>query len=206
MPKRRYVGSMFNQKYFEGYKKRIVIDEDGNQKIEFVYEGTYYHLDADERTWKRKKLLILAQIILCIAAVVLAMAWNSAVNGIKWLVALQVLLFFSLLGLLLCGCFRLGAKYRMTQYEYRMSVVSVREFALLSVIFAALLLLAVPSVLIARDLFLPSETVQLLAYLAVSGMLIWMFFSVKGERYIEEESHDMPHGVDITNDFAQEEE
>ena len=47
-------GSLFNQKYFDGYTRRITL-RDERLRSQFVYEGTVYTPRAGAPAWRRAK-------------------------------------------------------------------------------------------------------------------------------------------------------
>lgn len=195
-------GGLFNQKYFEGFQKRIVLDTHQRRRVEYVYEGMYYQLDATDRMWRWRKTLCVLLTVLSTAGLILLMTLNTAANGLPVVIVTQVLLLLCLLGCLWCAGVRAVAGRRMIRWEYRMAAVSLKELAAVGlVIFIVVLLLSLLPPLRGMVPWSGREGLCAAGYLGSAVPLVGLLRLTRQERYVTEESQDMPTlGVDITND------
>lgn len=192
----------FRENYFQDHSRKIVLGEDGNPRVEYVYEGIYYTLDATERQWKRSKLQYGLLTVAGAFSLISAMMTDTPGNYIKdmsMLQALSLLLFFGA-GV---GVFnRLTAPRNMTKWEHRMGVATLREFSLLLLMsLGALTADGIISALTGR-IALDGTVIFLWLKIILSFVLVLIQYRLlKREVYLERFSDDLPHGIDITNDF-----
>lgn len=192
----------FREKYYQDHSRKIVLGADGNPKVEYVYEGIYYTLDASDAQWKRSKAvypLLTAAGAVCLLSVMLTPTPGNYIKDIVLLQAVSMLLFFG--GAI--GAFnRITAPRHMTKWEYRMGAATLREFALLLLMALGLLMAdEVVSVIIGR-IALDGTVIALWLKLALCFALVLVQYrKLKQETYLEQESDDLPSGIDITNDF-----
>lgn len=192
----------FRENYFQDHSRKIVLGENGNPHVEYVYEGIYYTLDGTDAQWKRNKVLCLLLTVAgaaCLLSVMLTETPGNHMKDLALLQALSLLLFFGA-GV---GVFnRITAPRHMTKWEYRMGVATLREFSLLLLMSLGVLITdEVISAVFGR--FVPDSIVILLWTKTVLcfGLILIQYRLLKKETYLERISDDLPHGVDITNDF-----
>lgn len=199
----KHTGSLFNQKYFEGYRRCITMDENGHMRVEFVYEGLY-HIPKMERgaRLRHKALFVLlpaAGLLLMIAG----MTRRTAGNALGYMTLMQVFGLFMLALSLVCGIVRAFAGSRLTEWEYRMGVLSVKELNLVGFLVTGFLA-AAELVLIARGQAgrVSDEALSCALYALLSGAQFFALRTVMRERYEAEESQDLLEGVDVTPDVT----
>ncbi|MCD7835015.1 MAG: hypothetical protein LUH00_13690 [Lachnospiraceae bacterium] len=188
--------------YFKGYSRKVVMDENMEMHSEYVYEGTYYTMDCPDNVWIRRKGRVLILFLLAAVTLIWGMMGAAEANARKGIVFLQAASLLLLLGTAICVCCRLSAGRKMTDWEYRMSVVSIREFALMDMLALGAAAAAVGcGVLFGLFAFSMAEVTLFLKLVAGAAFSWILMREVKKEVYREEISQDLPHGVDMTNDF-----
>lgn len=192
----------FRDRYFEGYARKIVLDDGGNARIEYVYEGTYYTALCTDRAWIRQKVLYLLLVAATAGGQIAAMAAASGINRIKWITAIQAgeLLLLLMLGV---GAFsRVTAPRNMTRWEFRTAVQTLRECSVLYLCLQAVLLAAAVLLVAAGMVSLDGQLLSFFGCTLLSAcMALLLHRNVKKEQYRQELSDDVPHGTDITGDF-----
>lgn len=192
----------FRDSYYQDHSRKIVLGGNGNPKVEYVYEGLYHTLDGTDRQWKQSKLNCTVLTVAAAACLVWAMQMETYGNFLKdiaMLQAISLLLFFGT-GV---GVFnRMTAPRHMTQWEYRMSVATIREFSLLLIMSLGILLTDEALSLITGRIPFDLSAALLCLKLAFCFFLISLQYRMlKKESYLGTFSDDLPHGIDITNDF-----
>lgn len=192
----------FRDSYYQDHSRKIVLGADGNPHVEYVYEGIYYTLDGSDRRWRLGKLLHLALTTGAAAVLLSVMLTETPGNHRTDITLLQVICLFLFFGAGIGVFNRLTAPRHMTRWEYRMGVATVRECsALLLLCLGALLADELVSAALGRLVF---DRTSALVCLKTALCLLLVFAQyrlVKKERYSEHASDDLPHGIDITNDF-----
>lgn len=199
--KKRITG--FRERYYEDFSRRIVLDGRGKAGVEYVYEGTYYTLAGSDRTWVIHNILPVLSAALSTLTLILAMCVDTEVNSVKAVTALQAAALLLLLALWTGVFTRLTAKRDMTLWEYRMAVKTVSECSLLfsvlqTVVFVTAMVIAVTG----KDGFNTESLLFLFLTFLSSSLLFLLFLFVRREHYLTRQSNDLPHGEDITGDFA----
>lgn len=192
----------FRNDYYQDHSRKIVLGANGNPHVEYVYEGIYYTLDGTERAWRLKKLLHLVLTGAAVYLLLSVMLTETPGNHMADITMLQVFALFLFLGVGIGVFNRLTAPRNMTKWEYRMSIVTVRECCgLLILSIGALLTDELLSVVMGRTVF-DQTNCLIWGKTALSLLLVFAQYRlVKEERYLERISDDLPHGIDITNDF-----
>lgn len=192
----------FRENYFQDHSRKIVLGENGNPRVEYVYEGIYHTLEGTDAQWKRSKCLYALLTVAGAACLLSVMLTETLGNHIKDIALLQALSLLLFLGAGVGVFNRIAAPRHMTKWEYRMGVATPREFSLLLLLSLGVLITdEVISALIGR--FVLDGTVILLwtkSTLCFVLILI-QYRLLKKETYLERISDDLPHGIDITNDF-----
>ena len=199
MEPERHSGSLFNQKYFEGFRRAITMDETGKMRVEFVYEGFYYTRSIPESLLH--KLCFLLVPALSAAGLIWAMSFRNPMNYSKGVMFFQILLLFLLSLELVCGVVRITAKEKLTHWEYRMASLSVKEISAVSIL-VSVGLIAAAAVRIAEE-----RDFALLYRGAVIYILILILQSILmtaalREKFIATESEDVLKGIDVTNELS----
>lgn len=192
----------FRDNYFQDHSRKIVLGENGNPKVEYVYEGIYHTLNASDRQWRLSKLLfplLTAAGVICLVSAMMTEVPGNHIKDLAMLQAISLLLFFGM-GV---GAFsRMTAPRHMTRWEYRMGVATLREFSLLVMLsLGALLADELISALLGRITFDAANGALWLKLAACFALVLVQYRLVKKETYLEQVSDDLPHGIDITNDF-----
>lgn len=192
----------FRDGYFQDHSRKIILGENGNPKVEYVYEGIYHTLDASDRQWRISKLLfplLTAAGVICLVSAMMTEVPGNHIKDLAMLQAVSLLLFFGM-GV---GAFcRITAPRHMTRWEYRMGVVTLREFSLLLMLsLGALLADEIISALLGRIALDGANALLWLKLAACFALALVQYRLVKKETYQEQISDDLPHGIDITNDF-----
>lgn len=192
----------FRENYFQDHSRKIVLGEDGNPKVEYVYEGIYRTLDGTDQQWKLSKLCYGFLTVAGAFSLISAMMTETPCNHIKDLALLQALSLLLYFGAGIGVFSRIMAPRRMTRWEYRMGVATLQEFSLLLLISMGILLAdGSASALTGRTVpDRPAVFVWLKIVLSFALMLV-QYRKLKKEAYLEQSSDDLPHGIDITNDF-----
>lgn len=192
----------FAQGYFQDHSRKIVLGADGVPRTEYVYEGIYYILEGTANDWRRQKLLTLLFVSSAAAMLLWAMLTPAALNRLTDILLLQVLGLFLLLALGFGAFNRLTASSRMTRWEYRMSVLTVKECSLLlALCMGTAALDGLIRLTLSSVVSTPAELAAL-AKLTGSAAAAWLSWrQICAERYTREQSDDLPSGTDITNDF-----
>ena len=193
-------GSLFSQKYFEGYKKRVVLKDNGKVTSEFVYEGTYYTYKGTGNQWARKKLFYVLMSIAYSISTCLAMSFRTPMNNARWIAFFETVSIFSILGIMGCTFLRCMTKRKMTRWEYRMTYISLKEM-----LFVALVLsVALTTIFILYPFAGKTElSVSCVACFFISSLIALITgVSLRHEKYLQEESNDLVNGIDITNDYT----
>lgn len=200
--KQKKLFQSFRDNYYQDYSRKIVQGADEKAHVEYVYEGIYYAQDVLDRQWYLYKLCYMVLTVLGAAALLSAMCMETTGNYLKDMTMLQAVSLFLFLGAGVGACSRLAAPRRMTRWEYRMGVVSLREFSQLLVLCLSILLAdGLVSGVSGRLLFDRTGVIFLIRQavcLLVAGI---QYRFIKNEHYLEQVSEDLPHGIDITNDF-----
>lgn len=192
----------FRENYYQDHSRKIVLGENGNPHVEYVYEGIYHTLNGSDQQWKKSKLLytlLTAAGGLCFLSVMGTETPGNHLKDVAFLQAVALLLFFgSCIGVFS----RLTAPRHMTVWEYRMGVATLREFSLLLLI-SLVLLIADEGISLLVGRITPDGTVAVLCLKLVScfALVLVQYKMLRKERYLEQISDDLPHGIDITNDF-----
>lgn len=195
--------SSFRDSYFQDHARKIVLGADGNPHVEYVYEGIYYTLGDTDRRWFLRKLGCFAMSAASAGLLLSAMMTDTALNRMADILILQVLALFSFLGLGVGVVNRLTAPRRMTKWEYRMGVVTLKECSLLLVLILGCMLAdGVLSVLLGRIVWESTCAVALGKMLSCLLVVLVQYRLVRTEAYRQEISEDLPSGIDITNDFG----
>ena len=193
-------GSLFNQKYFEGYRRAITMDDSGRMRVEFVYEGIYYTRVIPESM--QHKLLFVLIPVLSLIGIIWVMSERIPMNYSKGVLFAQVLLLF-MLGLnLVCGIVRLLSSKKLTRWEYRLGVISVKEISLIGALASSSLaitaLIRVFSAIDSWKLVGRGLTV----YFIVSVLQLLLLKIVSAEKYHQDESRDILKGIDVTDELS----
>lgn len=192
----------FRESYYQDHSRKIVLGADGNPRVEYVYEGIYHTMDCTESKWVRTKLAYTSLTAAGAACLLWAMLTETPGNYLKDIAMLQALSLLLFFGAGVGAFNRITAPRHMTKWEYRMGVATLREFSLLILVFLGVLLAdEVISVLMGRILL---EGTALLLWLKVAlslSLILIQYRLLKKETYLERISDDLPHGIDITNDF-----
>lgn len=195
----KHSGSLFNQKYFEGYRRAITMDESGKMRVEFVYEGIYYTRTSRESL--PHKLCFILVPLLSIVGMIWTMADRIPMNFSKGVMFFQILLLFLLFLNMICGVVRCSAKEKLTRWEYRISSLSVKEISAVCVLVSAgLFITAAARVLAGTDPFRISYR-GLSVYLLISILHGLLLLFTMREKYLETESEDILKGIDVTNEL-----
>lgn len=196
----KHSGSLFNQKYFEGYRRAITMDESGRMRVEFVYEGIYYTRTVSE-SLPHKLCFILAPLV-SIAMVIRNMSARTPMNYVKAVMFFQILLLFLLFLNLICGAVRCSAKEKLTQWEYRMSSLSVKEISAVSILVSAVLSV----VSLARMVTGPDPLMNLYkstaVYILAAVLQGFLMAAAMREKYMQTESEDVLNGIDVTQELS----
>ena len=200
MEPEKHSGSLFNQKYFEGYRRAITMDDSGRMRVEFVYEGIYYTRVIPESM--QHKLLFVLIPVLSLIGIIWVMSERIPMNYSKGILFAQVLLLF-MLGLnLMCGIVRLLSSQKLTRWEYRLGVVSVKEISLVgALVSSALAITALIRVFSATDSWKLVGR-GLTVYFTVSVLQLLLLKIVSAEKYHQDESRDILKGIDVTDELS----
>jgi hypothetical protein len=193
----------FRERYYEGFSRRIVLDGRGKAGVEYVYEGTYYILAGSDRERTVHKVIPLISVALSSLTMIGAMCIAAEANSVKAVTAMQAAALLLLLALWTGVFTRLTAKRDKTLWEYRMAVKTVSECSLLfsvlqTVVFVTAMVIAVTG----KDGFNTESLLFLFLTFLSSSLLFLLFLFVRREHYLTRQSNDLPHGEDITGDFA----
>lgn len=199
MEPEKHSGSLFNQKYFEGFRRAITMDESGKMRVEFVYEGIYYTRSVPE-SFLHKLCFILFPFISA-AGLIWTMYFRIPMNYSKCVMFFQILLLFLLFLELICGVVRCTAKEKLTHWEYRMASLSVKEISAVSALVSAGLI-AAAAVRIAKG----QDPVHLsrgaFIYILILILQSILMTAAMREKYIATESEDVLKGIDVTNELS----
>lgn len=193
------IGSLFNKKYFEGYSKKVVMDNENHLHTEFVYEGSYYQNKSTDTIKARNNAIYMSGTIVYLIILIFIMSQDNALNYLRYITLLEIILLFGSLGMISCAVIKILAKEKMTKWEYRIGVISLKEFAQISMIFT-FLLGAISFAISLSENF----TINPIFFIGTifEFFLLWMIhLFIKHEKYSETQSDDMPNGIDMTNDF-----
>lgn len=191
----------FRKHYFQGYARKITLDENNNTHVEYVYEGMYHVADCSAAQWAVRKVRLVLCCCLEAFLLITAMSLPAQGNYHTDMILLQVLALLLLLGESVGAFFRLVCTRRMTTWEYRINIKTPRECAqLAAVVLAVVWLDAAASAWLGRW-GLDELGVWLLVLTALAAAVQAVTAHCVGkETYTEEQSRDMPNGIDITND------
>lgn len=194
----------FRDRYFRDYSRKIVMDRDtGATHVEFVYEGVYYTAAMTAKNWRRRKVLLAAAVVLSAFLLLSAMTVDVPANRGTDVVLMETAVLFLLLGDGVGAVSRLMAKPRMTRQEYRMGVKTLTECSGLAAVVLVMLLLDLGVSFGLGRWPWQGELVGLrIRLVLLVSLCTGLYYAVKGERYTAEQSHDLPHGIDITDDFV----
>ncbi len=195
--------SMFNRMYFEGYRRCVTMDDAGRMRVEFVYEGVYYKPQMNRRAALGHKAACTAVPAVALAGLIAVMTLRTDGNALGYMTLAQVLCLFMLGLSLVCGAVRAAAGGRMTEWEYRMGVLSVKELNLVGLLGAAFLAIA-EIVLLARGQTASpgAEALCCAAYVLLAVVQLALLRLVGREHYDTQESEDVLKGVDVTADVT----
>lgn len=192
----------FRENYFQDHSRKIVLGEDGNPKVEYVYEGIYHTLDGTDQQWKRSKLRYSLLTVAGSLSLISAMMTETPGNHIKDLALLQALSLLLYFGAGVGIFNRITAPRHMTRWEHRMGVATLREFSLLLLISLGILLAdGAVSALTGRTVLDGTAALAWLKVVLSFALMLIQYRQLKKEVYLEQISDDLPHGIDITNDF-----
>lgn len=192
----------FRDNYFQDHSRKIVLGMDGNPRVEYVYEGIYYSLEGTDRQWNLSKLYFTLLTTGAAACLLLAMLTETPGNHMTDITVLEVISMFLLFGVGIGVFNRLTAPRQMTKWEYRMGVVTIKEFSLLLLVSLAALLLDEAVSMMTGRLAWDGTNVLLMGKLALCfALVLAQLRKARKERYQERFSDDLPNGIDITNDF-----
>ncbi len=195
--------SYFRKMYYKDYSRRIVMDHESmKSRIEYVYEGLYYSPDCPEGEWKLKKILYFLITLISAGIFIYSMSMEIPSNYLKYIAMLQSVCLFLFLGLILGGFCRLTVKKKMTIWEYRMSVPSLKELSsLLSAFIGVILLCEIITAILYREVLSSLRIGHMVMQLVCLCMTLFLAKQIKKEKYSNGKSRDLPRGIDITNDF-----
>ena len=192
----------FRENYFQDHSRKIVLGEDGKPKVEYVYEGIYHTLDGTDQQWKLSKLSHSFLTVVGAFSLISAMMTETPCNHIKELALLQALSLLLYFGAGVGIFNRIVAPRHMTRWEYRMGVATLREFSLLLLISMGILLVdGAVSALTGRMVLDAAAVFAWLKIVLSFALMLVQYRKLKAEAYLEQISDDLPHGIDITNDF-----
>lgn len=192
----------FRNQYFQDHSRRIVMDERGKMRVEYVYEGVYHIAECTAKSWRLRKVLFLAALLTSGYLLLSAMLLDVACNYCRDVVFLQCGILFCLLGSAVGTVFRMLSGSKMTKWEYRIAVNTPKECAvLITAVALALVGDVLASMAAGRWTAAPAAWEVVLRIALLAAVQLFLALWVRRERYTEEISHDLPHGVDITNDF-----
>jgi len=191
-------GSLFNQKYFDGYTRRITL-RDGRLRSQFVYEGTVYTPRAGAPAWRRAKGFCLLLWAAHTALLLAALAQKIPANRMRGVAALGAAAVLCALGLAALTALRLMTGTRLTQWEYRMAAVSLKELAGLAAVFA--LALACCAAFVPAATGTEFSPAALACALGSGAAALAEVRLLAAERYDAAPSEERPSGIDLTADF-----
>lgn len=194
----------FRDNYYDGYSRKIVIGSGNKAHIEYVYEGIYHIPQCTEGVWIKRKIIYFLLSLLTVLSHILEMCIETQLNSIKVLTALESLLLLILIALISSSLSRLTLGRRMTRWEYRMGVLTLKESSFLVFLLESVILLISVVLLFKGRIHSDGVIFSFFLFSAVSAVLAFiLFFSVRNEKYGEEISSDTTHGEDITNDYGE---
>lgn len=192
----------FRSRYFDGYSRKIVLDKKENARVEYVYEGIYHIAECSGAQWRLHKAVLLLFALLGDILLIFSMSAYVPANFCSDVLLLQVSVLFLLFANTLGAISRLSCGRKLTKWEYRMGVKTISECSLLSFfVLLALLLDEGGSFLTGRWSFDADALTAFFPLVFLAVLQLSCVFLVKKETYREEISNDLPHGIDITNDF-----
>ena len=190
-------------RFFQDHARKIVMDERGRTRVEYVYEGDYYTAELTDRQWNVRKAGLLALLLASAALLLSAMMTEIRPNHAQDVVLMEAVTLFLLLGDCVGMASRLAHGRRLQKQEYRLAVKTLTECSFLAVcVLAALLLDLAVSLLAGRWAWEPPALGFLVRVVLLLAAQLGAAVLVRRERYATQASHDMPHGIDITNDFV----
>ena len=196
-------GQSPRDRFFQDYSRKIVMDKRGKTHVEYVYEGDYYTAELTGGQWNIRKAGLLLLLLLSVALLLSAMLTELTLNHAGDVVLLEVLALFLLMGDGVGMASRLVHGRRLRKQEYRMAVKTVTECSFLAACVLAVLFLDITvSTLVGRWVWEAPVLGFLVRVLLLLAAQLGMAVLVRREHYTTQVSGDMPHGIDITNDFV----
>lgn len=176
------------------------MDDSGKMRVEFVYEGIYYTRSISE-SFLHKLLFVLIP-ALSIAGLILTMSSRIPMNYSKGVLFGQVLLLL-LLGLnLVCGMVRILSGEKLTRWEYRLSVISVKEISLVGALASlSLFITGLVRILTGRETPVMASG-GTAVYFTVTVLQLLLLIIVSSEKYFQDESRDILQGIDVTDELS----
>ncbi|MCD8397267.1 MAG: hypothetical protein LUD12_08825 [Lachnospiraceae bacterium] len=194
----------FRNRYFKDFSRKIVVDPQSMKtRVEYVYEGTYYTMEDSKNLWLLRKAAYTLLFLLETGAYLLSMAQRTLSNYLMPVTLIQAIGIFLLMGSGMSLFCRITSSQRMTDWEYRMAVTSMREFSGLFGGIMTMLLIGEVAYLVANgSLLAEGEPITLLLQAFAAGVGLFLAGCVQREHCRTDISQDLPKGIDITNDFA----
>lgn len=111
--------SRFNR-YFEGYEKRVVMDENGKEKMKMVYIMDYYRPRLTEKGFTARKIINVVLFLISAAAQIFSgLRSDIPMNMTKYMGFAQCLGILALILVAIYLCSHLSAPYNMEIRSYR---------------------------------------------------------------------------------------
>lgn len=117
------------ERYFEGYAQRPVLDRHGNVRTVPVYTAPYWMLDAEDKSWIRRKLFVVLLALTQLAFYLGASVLRVGSNHSGFVIIPAGLSAACLLFVLTAAIRYAAARREMTIYDYRTTRSSLRRWS-----------------------------------------------------------------------------